>query len=228
MQNREKSEELLRKTIGENLRATRNQLKLSLQSVEVETGYSKSKLSEWETAIRPISLKALFDLATFYGVSIDYLTGSSVDPIEARSSADYVRMLREVSASYMDTVALMMASGINRTKMKESYYTSVSTSSRDLIEIVEWFINKHREQFEEMQGGNTIMYRLETLKNDLKRLEAETNKAHIEEDPKAWAKAASVIKQKLNGQGPERQRDAIEFLGQLAGSTGTSLSLDFD
>lgn len=56
--------------------------KLIQEDVAAEANVSRSHIANAEGAKTGISLEAAFNLAEFYGVSLDYLTGLSVSPLD--------------------------------------------------------------------------------------------------------------------------------------------------
>ncbi|MFT8479303.1 helix-turn-helix domain-containing protein [Gluconobacter oxydans] len=93
-----------RKILAERLRSARLQKaaqegrKLIQEDVAAGADVSRSHVANAEGGKTGISLEAAFNLAQFYEVSLDYLTGLSVSPLESQSqalkSADEVSLLK--------------------------------------------------------------------------------------------------------------------------------------
>lgn len=63
----------IEKTLAHNLREVREAKGLTLKDVVKDTGYTEVSISRWETGIRIPKATVLYNLAKFYGVSIDRL-----------------------------------------------------------------------------------------------------------------------------------------------------------
>ena len=63
----------IEKTLAHNLRAVREAKGLTLKDVVKATGYTEVSISRWETGTRIPKATVLYNLAKFYGVSIDRL-----------------------------------------------------------------------------------------------------------------------------------------------------------
>jgi len=61
------------KVLASNLRKAREAKGLTLKDVVKATGYTEVSISRWETGERIPKVTAVYNLAKFYGVSIDRL-----------------------------------------------------------------------------------------------------------------------------------------------------------
>lgn len=61
------------KVLASNLRKAREAKGLTLKDVVKATGYTEVSISRWETGTRIPKATVLYNLAKFYGVSIDRL-----------------------------------------------------------------------------------------------------------------------------------------------------------
>ena len=58
-------------TLAHNLREVREKKGYTLKDVVKRTGYTEVSISRWETGIRIPKATVLYNLAKFYGVSVD-------------------------------------------------------------------------------------------------------------------------------------------------------------
>lgn len=63
----------IEKVLASNLRKVREDKGLTLKDVVKATGYTEVSISRWETGTRIPKATVLYNLAKFYGVSIDRL-----------------------------------------------------------------------------------------------------------------------------------------------------------
>ena len=63
----------IEKVLASNLRKVREAKGLTLKDVVKATGYTEVSISRWETGTRIPKATVLYNLARFYGVSIDRL-----------------------------------------------------------------------------------------------------------------------------------------------------------
>lgn len=63
-------------TLAHNLREVREKKGYTLKDVVKGTGYTEVSISRWETGIRIPKATVLYNLAKFYGVSVDRFSGN--------------------------------------------------------------------------------------------------------------------------------------------------------
>lgn len=75
-----------KKVIGQRLRKVRDLLGLTLELMRLETGISKSYISDFERGKKTPSSKYLFHLSHKFNVSLDYVFKGKGDPIVSADS----------------------------------------------------------------------------------------------------------------------------------------------
>ena len=76
---------VVRKTLGEALKAHRTQCKMTQEFVAETIGVSRQAVSKWENGTSDPSTSNLFALAKLYGVSVDYILGLSINSQDLES-----------------------------------------------------------------------------------------------------------------------------------------------
>lgn len=64
-------------TLAHNLREVREKKGYTLKDVVKGTGYTEVSISRWETGTRIPKATVLYNLAKFYGVSVDRFSGNN-------------------------------------------------------------------------------------------------------------------------------------------------------
>ena len=102
------SKEVMPLTIGERLKALRNEAGVQQAAVQQATGISRSSLSQYENGMRP-PLDACIALARFYRVPLDYLCCLSNDrtAIAAGSLDDHLAQLSELAPGSISREAIL-------------------------------------------------------------------------------------------------------------------------
>lgn len=69
----------IEETLAHNLREVREKKGYTLKDVVKGTGYTEVSISRWETGTRIPKATVLYNLAKFYGVSVDRFSGGKHD-----------------------------------------------------------------------------------------------------------------------------------------------------
>lgn len=120
VQDRQKRDENLQKTIGKNLKTARQLVaRMTLKQVIMDVWGvpdRKNRISEIEGGLRMPSPYILARLSILYGVSLDYIFGLSSDierDLESSRAGQITQGLREIAIDTVDRIGLLMAKQVS-------------------------------------------------------------------------------------------------------------------
>ncbi len=185
--------------IGKNLRAIRVQMGYSLDQVANQTGLSKSKVSEMERGEVRLNLITFEALASFFGVSMDYLVGKSTDPSEVRSAAAYTKIFKQAIEGHMNAIAVMSASAIVNSRSGAHMADELKSECESVIAAFDRVMALNPEFEEDLRGGANLMNRINELRTNISKHKTNDAALRVSSNPNEWARSIDLTQKMLSG-----------------------------
>ena len=189
----------LSRLVGERLTKVRSTLGIKIfQVVSAFPGrIQKSHLSEWENGIKPIPLWAVKELASFYGVSADYLLCMTDQPSELKHALEINEVLHTVSQHYYSLIASKISGSIGHQAAKLHCYEQSVVTGLALCEQIERMIELNPKYFEnEVRNGARVESALNVAKKSFAEAQVASRRHRLVEltvpDPAVDALQASL------------------------------------
>jgi transcriptional regulator with XRE-family HTH domain len=120
--------------VGKRVKARREELGWTQETLAARAGISKSFLSDIENGKRNIGAETLLDLARVLGRSLDYLmtgdAGEATDAAEVEIPASLARFAADASLTFRQTLALL--------DMRRQILAHRSSTDREPLDQFDW------------------------------------------------------------------------------------------